>query len=380
MISLNRLARLARTLLPVLLLLVTFESGSAQQQTGEISGRVVTEDGDGMPNLTVRCLPLIFHGSYAINGSNSVATDEKGNFRFTSLAPRLYRVAVYETKGFAVQPPPAAEKQELHYYRIGDNVTITLIRGGVITGRVTTADGEPITGVYVGATMVRDADGFKTRGLYSSRSRRTDDRGIYRLYGLAPGTYIVSAGSQGYTVAENIVTTYYPSSTRDTATDVTVANGGEATGIDIRLLDELGHTGHTISGTVIGGGEPSAPYMLASVTLKNTVTGIPVMGISVLPGEGDNGFALTGVGDGEYEISAGRGSNNGDFLSSPPRRVTVKGADVTGVELRLAPMASISGRVVLEKAQNACEQKSKNAIQEILLSARKDAQQPTNQS
>ncbi|MBO0723152.1 MAG: carboxypeptidase regulatory-like domain-containing protein, partial [Blastocatellia bacterium] len=378
--SLNRLATLARTLLPVLLLFLAFKSGSAQQQTGEISGRVVTEDGEGVPNVTVRCLPLIIHGSYAINGSNSATTDGKGYFRFTGLTPRLYQLVIYEMKGYAAQPPAANEKQERRCYRIGDNATITLIRGGVITGRVTTADGEPITGVSVGASMVRDADGFKTRGSYNSRSRMTDDRGIYRLYGLAPGTYIVSTTGSGYMVAMKIVPTFYPSSTRDTATEVTVTNGGEATGIDIRLRDELDHTGHTISGTVIGGGEPSTPYILASVTLKNAATGSYVMSTPALPGESDNGFALNGVGDGEYEISVSRGSTSGESLASPPRRLTVKGADITGVELKLAPMASISGRVVLEKMQSACEQKSKNAIQEILLSARKDAQQPADQS
>ena len=72
-----------------------------------------------------------------------------------------------------------------------------MIRGGAITGTVTNALGEPVVAVRVRATMVRDARGevpkFMTFGLME---QSTDDRGIYRIYGLRPGTYIVSAGGQ----------------------------------------------------------------------------------------------------------------------------------------------------------------------------------------
>jgi hypothetical protein len=112
---------------------------------------------------------------------------------------------------------------------------------------------------------------------------------------------------------------------------------------------------------------------LTSVMLFNAATGTLVAGSPARPGESDNGYAIGGVGDGEYEIVARRAAGpDEEGSSSLPRRVTVKGADVTGVELKLAPMASISGRVVLEKSQNACKDESKYGIEEILLSARRD--------
>ena len=74
----------------------------------------------------------------------------------------------------------------------------------------------------------------------------------------------------------------------------------------------------------------------------------------VRPGENANAFAIYGVPDGEYEIIA-RSVNINIFesFSSSPRRVTVKGADVTGIELRLSPMASIAGRTCSETTPNA---------------------------
>jgi hypothetical protein len=332
-----------------------------------------------VPNVRVNLFPASTgtegRGQMAGRGS-TVTTDEEGKFRFADLAPRLYSVNVYQAGGYAVQPSAASDRRERRYYRIGENATITMLKGGVITGKVTTVEGEPIVGVNVSAIMVRDAEGFKVRQNSGGRARMTDDRGIYRLYGLAPGSYIVNVGAANYTQSpySGNIPTYHPSSTRDTAAEVTVTNGSEATGVDIRYRDERGYV---VSGTVSGGGETSQPYMLTSVMLFNAANGTTVAGTPARHDESENGYAIGGVGDGEYEIVARRGAGaNEEGLSSLPRRVTVKGADVTGVELRLVPMASISGHVVLEKSQNTCEDESKYGIEEILLSARRDDKGP----
>ena len=73
------------------------------------------------------------------------------------------------------------------------------MRGGAITGTVTNAMGEPVVAVRVRATMIRDARGESPRlPVLISSEQPTDDRGIYRIYGLRPGTYIVSAGGSGF--------------------------------------------------------------------------------------------------------------------------------------------------------------------------------------
>ena len=66
----------------------------------------------------------------------STMTDEEGNFRFTDLSPRPYNILVVASREY-VQPPAITGSGERRYYRPGENVYIALIRGGVITGRVT---------------------------------------------------------------------------------------------------------------------------------------------------------------------------------------------------------------------------------------------------
>jgi protocatechuate 3,4-dioxygenase beta subunit len=72
-----------------------------------------------------------------------------------------------------------------------------LVKGGVIAGTVTSIEGQPVVNVAVRAFRIRDQEGNKVSSPGFAQSRLTDDRGYYRLYGLQPGTYVVSAGGQG---------------------------------------------------------------------------------------------------------------------------------------------------------------------------------------
>src|SRR5262249_43219104 len=200
----------------------------------------------------------------------TTTTDEDGNFKFMGVSPRAYSIYAQEARGYVNQFITNSEK---NYYRIGDHAVITMIRGGVITGRVTTAEGEPMIGAQVSATNVRDPEGNPVRRQYTARARITDDRGIYRLYGLTPGTYVVSVRSnlsmQRISPYDGDIPTFHPSSTRDTAAEVSVASGGEVAGIDIRYR---GDRGHIVSGAVTGVGEAFQPYVtLISVAAASYV-------------------------------------------------------------------------------------------------------------
>jgi hypothetical protein len=129
-----------------------------------------------------------------------------------------------------------------------------------------------------------------------------------------------------------------------------VHNGIELSGIDIQYRAERGRrvSGKVIGATVAGGG--------LTVHLKHAVTG------DVILSEWDNtrsrgpevifGFELRGIADGEYDLVAERYLDD-DGGISPPRRVKVEGADVTGVELRLSPLASVTGTLRLEENKAA---------------------------
>ena len=94
----------------------------------------------------------------------------------------------------------------------------------VVTGTVTDAKGDPVVAIGVRVWMVRDESG-RSYG-YSGRyyENITDDRGVYRVYGLPIGTYVVSAdGSAGNRSSTrmfvdgfaNELPTYAPSSNRE---------------------------------------------------------------------------------------------------------------------------------------------------------------------
>jgi protocatechuate 3,4-dioxygenase beta subunit len=359
-----------------LLLFVIFASSCfaplvAKAQTGVITGRVVAEDGGGLADVSVELYP-VNSGQRNLGRQIWTVTEEDGTFKFTGVSPRAYSIGVREPNGFVSKPRPAPERINSRYYRIGDNVVITLIRGGVITGRVTAAGGEPMIGAQVSAVMTRDAEGNPVRRQFDGRQRTTDDRGVYRLYGLAPGTYVVVARNAMFTPGlqpySDDAPTFYPSSNRAAAAEVTVTSGGEASGVDIRYR---GERGYVVSGVMTGDNEISQSYTYADITLYGMATGYAVGSASVPPGA--NGFAIHGVGDGEYEIIARRfGYNEEEGAVSPPRRVTVKGADVGGIELKLAPQASIAGKVLVEKSEKGCETRRKLSIEEVVVSLRRD--------
>jgi hypothetical protein len=348
----------------------------ANAQTGEITGRVVSEGGSGIPNMTVYLSPAGSTPRAASDQPESAVTDGEGNFKFTGLAPRLYFVSVSPSKGYTFLPVPASERTPRRNYRPGDSVTFTLIKGGVITGRVTTLTGDPMIGVQVSLMAVKDFEGKPMREFASGQPRTTDDRGVYRFYGIFPGTYVVfTRGNIRWlpvSAYEGYAPTYHPSSPRETAAEITVGSGDEVTGVDIRYR---GERGATVSGVVTGSAQ-AAPNAGTSVSLYNASTGAHVGSSSIRPGDGQSGFAILGVTDGEYEIIARRAWMDDEYLDSPPRRIAVRGADVGGIELKVAPKASVSGKIVIEDSPKRCEGEHKPLFDDMIVSARRATKAP----
>ena len=260
--------------------------------TGSITGSVVNESGQPLTGVAVFVRDINAGGA-----GRSSTTDAEGNFRINGLGPALYYVTAHLP---AYVTRPADTLLPANHYRIGDTVRIEMFRGGVVTGTVINAAGEPVIGVRVRATMIRNAKGETPRiAAFASSERTTDDRGIYRLFGLPPGTFLVSAGGGGFppTFAlnpyESDLPTYAPSSTRDNASEVSV-RAGEETTADIRYR---GESGHSVSGSVTLSGPSNVSISLTavgSVTPTGTTFQMP----------GVRGFAFQGVGDGEYDIVA----------------------------------------------------------------------------
>jgi hypothetical protein len=341
------------------------EQANGAAKVKSLRGRVIDDAGRPLAGAFVTLMPA---GAVtdSTNERQVVRTDENGAFSFEAIADRPYTITVL---GF--EDPGAGQ-----YHLPGENMTIRVERGGVITGRVTNADGEPLVGVPVLAKCVAAKDGKPLLAAHDSyefsRSRMTDDRGIYRFWDLRPGAYIVSAGPAAFGFRGGAVTaydddspTYYPSSTLGSATRIVVNSGQELTGIDISYR---GYKGHPVSGTATGNIPPSHLQIYLA-----TPSGDYLDSIWAEAEQSSGSFEFARVSDGDYLLMATLTSGNEVVAISPPRSVTMKGADVTGINLKPVPLGGLSGRITLEYDPTLdCKNKANNTLAETVLSLRRN--------
>ena len=338
-------------------------AAQTRKRSGAITGQVITNDGYPAAEATVLAC------SVSANASEfqKVGCDDDGKFKLTGLKPGAYIIS-------ASLPGYVSSGSDIH--RIGEQVTLTLVKGGVITGRVTDAAGEPMEGITINLQMIRDLEGRTISdgqvSDFEGNTNSTDDRGMYRIFGLSPGIYLASVidtlpPEYQSSSFRHDSPTYYPSAKRAAAAEITVRTGEEVTGIDIHYRAEQEHS---ITGTISGEAGPNEDSSFITVTLRNEGSGEVEATTDVV---GSRTFRLHGVADGTYEIVAQRFSENADSLISAPRRVTVKGADLAGINLRLLKTGSISGRLLIEspKAGGDCKRKEDFSVEEISLEMKK---------
>lgn len=349
-----------------------------ERSSNAIAGRVVNESGEAIRNGTV----LVF-GRSRQPARRVTSLDEQGRFRVDDLPRGVYFVSV-QIPGYVL----VGETGEPTSYRPGDTASLVVRKGGAITGTVTGSSGEPVVAIRISAIPLRDLEGRPIQRSGSERSRYTDDRGVYRLFGLSPGYYLVVAGSkppgsQMLTAFDEDVPTYYPSSTRDTATEIAVRSGDEASGVDIKYRGGLGNA---VSGLVTG--VAATGSSLAGVNVRLMRAEDDAIEAMTFTGSRDtkSSFAFYGVPEGEYYVSAQRpASEKDDGAGSRPVRVNVRASDVTGVELALVPFGSIAGRVLFEvpaqKDQTVkCKTTRPPSVEESLITVRRDQIDPKERS
>ena len=349
------------------------ESQQARSTT-IITGRVVASSGN-FPIANARVLARAAGGPSSMR---MATTDDDGRFQLTNLTPANYVIRVVAA-GYVADLVPADAPAEFH--RPGENVTVRMIKGGVITGRVVNQNGQPMALARVRAVRVRDEAGNAVRDSVA-RDWTTDDRGVYRAYGLEPGAYVVSANlTNMYRQLSETGPTYHPSATLDTATHVNVIAGNESGGIDIRYRPEHAYR---VRGTVVGNtaqapqsatpGNAPLRRSVISVTLSHAATGVAVAFTTVVSTTTSSVFSFDAVPDGAYELTAQVAPGSKDAALAPPQRINVRGASANDVVLTLTPMGSVSGRLLVEpatstEAPESCGEPNKTSLQETLIRA-----------
>jgi hypothetical protein len=348
----------------------------------EIAGVIVSDEARPRPlrraRVTVR--------SPALQLPRIAITRDDGTFEFGGLPAGSYSVTAdkeaYVAMNYGASRP--ARPGRAVVLKPGDrqSIRIGLPRGAVITGTIVDADGQPAQGVQVSALTRRLLTPMGDRRLVPGgpfASAVTDDRGLYRIYGLPAGEYLVSAQFQqraaGMPAGElrtmssaglsprSVTHTpvFFPGATDIAgASRVTVAAAEERAGIDIQL--------QYVPLATVSGSVPFTPGMnppIVTLARLDEIAGAESVPISRADAEGR--FTFNNVRPGRY-VLLGRamppppGSTGGSPLSAPAApsqfstaEVTVDGDDVVNVALSSQPTITIAGRLAFEGSRPAPE-------------------------
>jgi hypothetical protein len=315
--------------------------------TGTVSGRI-TVKGKGVPGIVVG---LRMGESYQqVRPTLKGTTDEDGKYRITNVPAGSYQVAPiapafvffdYSRTGTAGKNLIIAEGEAV------EGIDFALVRGGVITGKVTDAEGRPIVEEFVHVEMLDQS----TPRLVGADGVQTDDRGIFRAFGVPPGQYQVSAGLGddallGGRRRPTYRRTFYPGTTdRAQATVVEVSEASEATNIDITVVRMA--RGVSVSGRVVdgknGGPVGNVRLYLTKTTVEGTSTSHTRGEIQSTNTKGE--FRAEGLTPGKYTVSVAQQREN---VRAEPVAFDVLDQDVTGLLVKTSLGASLDGIVVIE--------------------------------
>jgi hypothetical protein len=338
--------RMSKALIALITTLLLGPAGSAQVQTGSISGRVMV---GGRPAQGV-ILVLQPRGT---TRQKKAVTDSEGRYRMSGIPPGKYTIEP-SSPALIFAQPESGFSGKLVIIGEGEQIEgldLELVGGGVITGRVTGADGKPVVEEVV---LLKRTDNKQFRISENFYRWRTDDRGIYRIYGLNSGSYLVSAGDpEGSSGEGHHRQVFYPSATDEkSARAVDVAEGEEKSGIDIRV--EPRPLGFRVSGSTVDAetGQPVAAAMVWFGAGKSQPDGRTMLTSATGRQTDQTGsFSFEEVVPGHYAIYA-RPSEGGANAYSDGLDFDVGESDVKGLVLKVRRGATISGIVVLENTDS----------------------------
>ena len=340
--------------------------------TGSISG-TVTVAGKPAAGLLVTVKKTDGENSQNNPGTNA-ATDANGIFTFDKLPAANYRVSVsapgfYNPKKKNEWDDGGASVNLAEGERV-DKLAFTLSNGAVVTGRLFDERGRAV----IEENIVLKKQGNEGKSQTVPCTEQSDDRGIYRCYGLEPGKYIIGAGidpSEGSANLGNgnyFTRAWYPGVTDLTqARIIEIKTTEEAAGIDIRLARRK--KGFKIMGKAMeaDSGKPVIGAMLALAPLgeKGEVNGISMGQNSTSNAAGE--FKIDGLTSGRYKLIYWKMGGSSEFTAKPIS-FEIKDDDVTGLEMKMEKGATITAVVALESASNQGLQKKFSALNFVAFS------------
>jgi protocatechuate 3,4-dioxygenase beta subunit len=353
--------------------------------TGRIRGRVLAAD-TGAP---VRRAQVRLMGPEI--GAKTALSDAQGRYEFSELPAGRFTLSATKSGFVTIQygqtrPFESGKPIELADAQLLDKADVVMPRGSVIAGRVVDEFGEPVTDAMVSA-MRSVWSGGRRRLQTAGRLSQTNDLGQFRIFGLPPGDYYVSAtlrggeltavgmavaavsaggGGSGSSPGSGYAPTYFPgTSSPAEAQKVALAVGQELHGADFALMPvRLAK----VTGMVIASDGRPTPGAMVEMLPRST-DGLLMLGGNAGRTDKNGAFTIGGVAPGDYSLIVrsinivtsgggdnftftarigGPGSEDAEFGSVP---VTVSGDDLANVIVNTAKGATATGRVTYEGTQ-----------------------------
>src|SRR3954452_16790604 len=316
--------------------------------TSTLKGHVVAADsGQPLRKAQVR----ITAGE--IRENRVATTDADGLFEFKEL--RAGRYFITASKGGFVnnaygqlRPTDAAKPLTILDNQHVEKLDFSLARGGVVAGRILDEFGEPMSEVQVAAQQYQTIQGQR-RLVPSGRQAQTNDIGEFRLFGVPPGQYYLSATLRGMGMMGDTddrtgyAPTYFPGTPNVAeAQRVTVGLGQTLTDMNMALLPTKTSR---ITGTALDSQGRPMSGMIMTVPRGDSMLMMFGPPAQIKP---DGSFAVSGLTPGRYMLQArAMGGPDGEIAYLD---ITVNGDDVNGIKLVANRPSSVTGRVVVDPA------------------------------
>jgi protocatechuate 3,4-dioxygenase beta subunit len=284
----------------------------------------------------------------------------EGKFEFRDLEPGRYTLRAARN-GFVSQAYGAKKPGEQGGTTITlapseemKGLVVKLTPHSVVMGRVLDEDGEPMADMQV-AAVKQEWQGRK-RQWTPHGTATTNDLGEYRIYGVAPGSYLFRASRQmmgsvptaveplSEKPEETYVSTWYPGTTDSSMSPkVVVRPGAEMRGIDFRMAKTrvVRIRGKVLSPTT---GRPTTGFVMllprgkgytAWSEMRNAFTADP-----------KQGFELKDVPAGKYVLRVQSGEQENQSVYT--QHLEVGDSHIDGLLIRPGPGGEIQGKVEME--------------------------------
>lgn len=354
--------------------------------TVRLQGRVVTPGEDSRP---VRRAIVTVTGE-GVKDGRSVVTDDEGGFSFSGLPAGRFLVtatkAAHLPAAFgALQPGRPGVALQMRAGETRDDLVVVMARAAVVTGIVRYDAGGPASGIEV-AVFRLPAPGQNSH-LLPVASGVSDDRGVYRVFDLAPGEYVIVSGTRragsGAGDAEAwsarqideilrsleqpgaaappmepegrfaYAPAYFPeSSSPEGAVPVRLKAGDERTGVDFTVrLTRMATIEGLLAGDALAVASAQFFFNATGMRLQPLLGMTPVFSTRVTPAGRE--FTYVGVPPGTYSVTAHVPGQQGQDAQFARTQIVVAGQDVRDLAMSLQPAFRMTGRVVFSGTTQA---------------------------